>query len=462
MRLRLLLLLLLPLSCQIATAATLEESKQAIEEAKQLRADTFAPAHFKQATTYLQQAQQGDAHALEQSMQAAQQASRAAQRFTMQFATLVEARDRLQLTDPQFIRHDLAARSEEEFAAIVAAVEQGKLKKAKQEEKHVLLTLRAAQTVAGKAQFVRPISKTIAAARKSNARKYAPLSLKQAIKIQKQLENLIRTEPDAQTKAYALSQQGQRYAQQAAHIASLGQQLGRNPAELERWYNTQRGRMKILAEALGIQLQPDATPEQQLTALQQAITNMKSTHAAQLADAEAQVAQLSDKLSKYEGELADMANVRRKLQLRREAEAKIKQLTKLFDPDAVEILLTPDADVILRMKKINFLSGSAVIPPAAYILLDHALQAIELFHDRGVRVEGHTDFMGSNEYNQLLSERRAEAVKSYLQQRQPTLTQTISAVGYGEEKPIANNETAAGRTQNRRIDIVLTVPEEKQ
>ena len=153
-----------------------------------------------------------------------------------------------------------------------------------------------------------------------------------------------------------------------------------------------------------------------------------------------------------------MAEVRRKLQLKREAEAKIKRLTKLFDPEMVEILLTPDADVILRMKKLNFLSGSAVIPPEAYALLDNAIKSIEIFPNRTARVEGHTDFMGTNEYNQELSNRRANAVRDYLLLQMPDSEARFSAIGHGEENPIANNETAAGRTKNRRIDIILIAP----
>jgi len=189
---------------------------------------------------------------------------------------------------------------------------------------------------------------------------------------------------------------------------------------------------------------------------------MKKNHAAQLADADGQIRELSEKLSKYETQyktdMAAMGEIRRKLQLKREAEAKIKRLTKLFDPANVEILLTPDADVILRLKKLSFRSGSAVIPPNAYSILDHVMESISIFKNRNVRVEGHTDSIGANLYNQDLSERRALAVKDYLRSRMESVHVDISSVGYGEEKPIANNETVEGRERNRRIDIVLLVP----
>ncbi len=450
-----------------AQAASLESAEAAIAEAEQLRAAEFAPEHYQAAIESLKQAREmlssnGNAdeivRLLDKATIQAKQASTAAQNFTEQFAGLVESRDRLQLAGEEYVRKDLAERSEREFAAVVAAAEDGNMSKARREAKHARDTIHAAQVVAAKEQFVRPISKTIAGARRVRARDYAPKALEDAISKQRQLEKLIKADPDAQTKAYALSQEGQISARRAMRISKLGSDISKNPSTLETWMDAEDARLAMLGQALGIQLDRSQTPEEQLAALRQAVEDMKGNYEARLNDADAQVRDLSQKLSKYEGELSDMAEIRRKLQLKREAEAKIKRLTKLFNPDDVEILLTPDADVILRMKTLNFRSGSAVIPPSTYGLLDNAIKSIEIFPDRAVRVEGHTDFMGSNKYNQALSERRANAVKEYLLQRMGESSQPVTAVGYGEDRPIANNETAEGRMKNRRIDIVLLAP----
>ena len=70
-----------------------------------------------------------------------------------------------------------------------------------------------------------------------------------------------------------------------------------------------------------------------------------------------------------------------------------------------------------------------------------------------VKVEGHTDSIGSDAYNQRLSEKRAQAVKDYLV-REGIDPSRISTVGYGESKPVASNETESGRAQNRRAEII--------
>ncbi len=84
------------------------------------------------------------------------------------------------------------------------------------------------------------------------------------------------------------------------------------------------------------------------------------------------------------------------------------------------------------------------------------LSGIVLAH-KGLQldIEGHTDSTGSDELNQTLSERRASAVQSYLIQ-QGLATESVSAKGFGKTMPVADNSTAAGRQQNRRVEIIVS------
>ena len=72
-----------------------------------------------------------------------------------------------------------------------------------------------------------------------------------------------------------------------------------------------------------------------------------------------------------------------------------------------------------------------------------------------MEIEGHTDSVGTDEYNQNLSERRAESVRSYLvsQNIAPAM---VTSIGFGESKPVATNDTAAGRQQNRRVELIVS------
>jgi outer membrane protein OmpA-like peptidoglycan-associated protein len=68
-------------------------------------------------------------------------------------------------------------------------------------------------------------------------------------------------------------------------------------------------------------------------------------------------------------------------------------------------------------------------------------------------IEGHTDSVGSDSYNQTLSERRADSVRDYLAQQGLSV---LTAKGFGESRPVASNDNAAGRQQNRRVELVVS------
>lgn len=101
---------------------------------------------------------------------------------------------------------------------------------------------------------------------------------------------------------------------------------------------------------------------------------------------------------------------------------------------------------------ITFDVDSTRIYPGAYSALDRVADVLRRYPKSYVDVIGHTDSTGSEEYNQRLSERRAEAVANYLKSRgvQP---ERIAVYGMGETQPIATNATPEGRARNRRVEI---------
>jgi outer membrane protein OmpA-like peptidoglycan-associated protein len=113
------------------------------------------------------------------------------------------------------------------------------------------------------------------------------------------------------------------------------------------------------------------------------------------------------------------------------------------------------SEVIIRMIGLNFDSGDAVLKPHHDALLRILEDAISTFPESKVIVEGHTDAFGSDTQNQALSQARADSVVNYLLASMPISPANLSSMGFGESRPAANNETAAGRTLNRRIDVVI-------
>lgn len=124
---------------------------------------------------------------------------------------------------------------------------------------------------------------------------------------------------------------------------------------------------------------------------------------------------------------------------------------------ATGVSVTRSGDqLILNMPgNVTFATDSAAVESNFYPVLDSVALVLKEYNKTYVDVIGHTDSTGSEAYNQLLSQRRAQAVADYLR-GQGVESQRLLVTGRGETMPIASNETAAGRQQNRRVEIVLT------
>ena len=111
--------------------------------------------------------------------------------------------------------------------------------------------------------------------------------------------------------------------------------------------------------------------------------------------------------------------------------------------------------VIIRMIGLNFDSGTARLKPEHTEILSLLEAAIGEFPESRVVVEGHTDAFGSDSENLNLSQARADSVVRHLLGNVPISPINLNAMGYGESRPVANNETEEGRKRNRRIDVVI-------
>ena len=100
----------------------------------------------------------------------------------------------------------------------------------------------------------------------------------------------------------------------------------------------------------------------------------------------------------------------------------------------------------------TFAVNSAAIRPGLDSELTRVAQVLNAYPQTTLTVAGHTDSTGSEEYNQTLSQKRADSVKNALVQR-GVAAYRINAVGYGESQPVGDNETEFGRQQNRRVEV---------
>lgn len=109
-------------------------------------------------------------------------------------------------------------------------------------------------------------------------------------------------------------------------------------------------------------------------------------------------------------------------------------------------------NLLIRLKKVNFASGRSDLPGASIDLLAKVSDVAKSINATEIKIEGHTDSLGSVSQNKELSEDRASSVASYFKSNGFT---DVKSVGYGFQKPLATNKTKDGRAQNRRVDIII-------
>jgi len=132
-----------------------------------------------------------------------------------------------------------------------------------------------------------------------------------------------------------------------------------------------------------------------------------------------------------------------------------RQLAAEREQRKIELERVKDDTIKLNLSsEVSFDTASAKLKPSFYPSLDKVANIISKYDQTSVRVVGHTDSRGTEQYNQKLSERRAESVSSYLALKGVAYSR-ITVEGRGENEPRAENTTEAGRAANRRVEILL-------
>lgn len=111
------------------------------------------------------------------------------------------------------------------------------------------------------------------------------------------------------------------------------------------------------------------------------------------------------------------------------------------------ILITFDSGLMYNV-------NSYQLRPATKSNLQELSRILQKYEDTDILIEGHTDSSGAEDYNQELSEKRAGSVYTYLVQ-QGVVASRFSTIGYGETQPVADNDTPAGRQENRRVEVAI-------
>ena len=204
------------------------------------------------------------------------------------------------------------------------------------------------------------------------------------------------------------------------------------------------------AEAERMKQEAQAAAQQASAAAQEAARQKEEAEKAK-AEAVAQQHVLAAETDKARAAAAQSEN------LRQQAEKEKQELRARLLQQLNSILSTRDSarGLIANMSDVLFRSGSFELLPGARERLAKVSGIVLAYPSLHLQVEGHTDSVGTDEYNQQLSEHRAQSVRDYLVQ-QGINQYSVESRGFGKTEPIASNDTPEGRQQNRRVELVLS------
>jgi len=264
-----------------------------------------------------------------------------------------------------------------------------------------------------------------------------------------------RQEEEFQAAQRAAAAERERVAQQqalAAQQAALEAQR-RTQQEQDRVRQEQERRRQAELDAQTAAASRDQAEqlrleaERQQQAALQARADAEAARAA--ADAERQRADEARRLAEQQAQHAQAAAAQSEQEKERLRQQLREQLNVILETRETA------RGLIVNLSDVLFDTGSANLKPGAREKLARVAGILASHPDLHIEIEGHTDSVGGEDFNQHLSEKRAESVRAYLVE-QKVSPSVVGTAGFGESRPVATNGTAAGRQQNRRVEIVVS------
>ncbi|MBA6292975.1 OmpA family protein [Colwellia sp. MB3u-70] len=139
---------------------------------------------------------------------------------------------------------------------------------------------------------------------------------------------------------------------------------------------------------------------------------------------------------------------------KRADDERFSRVQSMYSPEEANVYRQLN-NVLIRAQGFAFKSGSSEIESSNFILLNKIIEAIKNFPGANIMVSGHTDNLGSEELNMALSQARAQTVANFITQVGLISKDKVDSSGFGKNKPVASNETAEGRAENRRVEILI-------
>ncbi|HEY0940081.1 MAG TPA: OmpA family protein [Steroidobacter sp.] len=446
----------------------------AIEQGRAEQLDVLAPRTFAAAVQASQsaarEAERGRsaekvAARVQEGEAALQKARTVAASAKQSLAGVIKTRQDALIAEAPKFASDAWAKANDRFLQAMRENESGDLPNAQKRAAEAEVLLREAELIGIKGAILNEARNLIARADQAKVARYAPRTLQSAKR------HLAEAEQEIQRNRYDVSN-AKRLAAQARYDARHATYLAQQIEKVLQQEKSDQGGIEALIlsweeplERIAADMELDIRfdegqhgPMKELGEYAQQQAQEMRRLKTELQDREEQIAALNGQLQRLESRLGGESQERIALQRQVDAQARLRASIA-----AIEASFTSDearvyrqgGDVVVSLMGINFPSGRSTIEASSAPLMRKVQQALALFPDASILIEGHTDANGSDSANLILSQDRADAVKQYLVSQFGANAEKISSIGYGEARPVATNETAAGRARNRRIDLVI-------
>jgi len=419
-----------------------------MQQAQEARADLLSPDNFADAQSAYAKAEKevsnGRADRAEKELakvdEALNKALTASELAVVTFESSLDARELAVNANAEKFEPDMWASAEDQFSDAAKRLEGGNVGNARKSADKATIAYGDAELAAIKTAILGTARGLIADADKNKVEKYADQTLNTARGLVAQATADLDQDRYATAGPQMLAAEAEYEARHATYLASQLKALKEKKITGEELVLGWEKPLRDVAGALGTST--DMT-EGYAAPGAAALSRAKSL-TAQNAEMSARVAELEVELGSTELVVQETERLQRQL----------KEIEALFQPNEARVFREGN-DLIMRLIGLSFPVGQNVIQTEYYGILRQVQQALAVYPDSMVVIEGHTDSQGSDETNMRLSQERADAVRMYLVANQGLSASRATAVGYGEGRPIAPDGTAEGRAQNRRIDVVI-------
>jgi outer membrane protein OmpA-like peptidoglycan-associated protein len=452
------------------------EADQALAAARAANAELLSPSTFARGTQAYMTAEADLARgrnmerirdALASATTALKEAKGAAEIASVTLASLIKTRADATNANAATFAAQLWTDASERFDSAARRLETGDIRGSRSRADEAEALYRDAELTAIKAQYLSQTRALLAEADQARVARVAPKTYEKARALLEQAERELNENRYDTDLPRSLAQQANYEARHAIYLAKLLGAMRDEDRSLEDIilsYEEPLVQVGAAADKL-VHLDEGVDPVvTDLVAYIEGLRERASQSEVDLTDSRTRVAELEEEIRALDEQLGGVSQERVALVQRLEAEGRIReqftQIENLFQRDEARVSREGNR-VIVRLIGITFPSGGSEITAAQRPLLEKVQRAADVFPRSQIVIEGHTDAYGSDDANLALSRKRAEAISAYLTSTLGVQTFRISAVGYGETQPIANNDTAQGRERNRRIDVIIEPQLEK-